>query len=280
MSISLPSASKRPAGISRARTSAAVIGLVVFVSCSSAGTPAGPGDGGTGGFSGGTGGAATGGRGSGGSGGGSGGSWGSGGATSDGGASATGGAPATGGSAAGGSGGHGGGGGSAPGGGGSAGGEFGFMYRKPGATDVDWLCTFRQGSVSGHVYARFDQNGTTSVGIATIPVYKSAGAQLSVAGAPSELTNVVYEYGGGHNNDSLRFDIGGKTYKYYHSSFGFGFRKCQPMDCINVYAAGGTTPEIEGCTAARTLPEVCVPIKVDGTHDPLTDRFMKCPGAQ
>ena len=213
---------------------------------------------------------------------GSGGGTASGGATSTGGANATGGASATGGANGGGRGGTsatGGAAGSAAATGGtSGGGEFGFAYRRPGPTDVDWLCTFRQAGVSGHVYARFDQTGTMMAGIATIPVYATALAQLSVGGVISDLANAQYDYGGGHHNDSLRFDHQGKSYKYYHSSFGFGFRACQPMDCISVYAPGATAAEGDGCTSARALPETCVRIKSDGTHDPLTDRFMKCPG--
>jgi len=285
------------AGRARTLRPVAALLLVVLGACSSSQGPAAPDGGKPDSGGGGTTGTGTGGtpEGSGGLSG-SGGSPASGGVTGSGGSSATGGATGTGGTdpsgghpASGGSGGASGGrggtkgtGGSGGGpsatGGSSGGGEFGFTFRKPGATDVDWLCTFRQGGVSGHVYARFDQTGTMMAGIATIPVYKAALAQISVGGAPADLANVQYEYGGGHNNDSIRFDYEGKSYKYYHSSFGFGFRKCQPMDCINVYAPNATTPQTEGCTAARALPEICVPIKADGTHDPLTDRFMKCQG--
>jgi hypothetical protein len=209
---------------------------------------------------------------------GSGGGPGSGGAQgASGGASGSGGVIGSGGSI--GTGGGSGGGGGRPGTGGtSGGGELGFTYRNPGPTDVDWLCTFRQAGVSGHTYVRLDQTGTMMSGIATVPVYTAMLAQISIGGAVSNLANAQYDYGGGHHNDSLRFDYQGKTYKYYHSSFGFGFRQCQPMDCINVYALGATTPENDGCTSARRLPEICVAIKADGSHDPLVDRFMKCAG--
>jgi hypothetical protein len=80
------------------------------------------------------------------------------------------------------------------------------------------------------------------------------------------------------NNDYLTFDYQGATYKYYHSSIGFGYRKCQPMNCINIYVLGSTTLQSEGCASARTLPQVCVQIKADGTHAPLVDTFAKCPG--
>jgi hypothetical protein len=92
------------------------------------------------------------------------------------------------------------------------------------------------------------------------------------------LQNAKYDYGGGHHNDALSFDRDGATQSYYHSSFGFGFRRCQEMDCRNVYAFGTTTLQTEGCTSARSLPEVCVSIDPDGTHAPLVDKFMKCAG--
>jgi hypothetical protein len=129
------------------------------------------------------------------------------------------------------------------------------------------------------VYVRLNQTGTIMPGLATVPVYATALAQLSIgSAAPTDLADTQYDYGGGHHNDSLRFDYQGKSYRYYHSSFGFGFRSCQPMDCIDVYAPGATAVQTAGCTSARALPEICVLIKTDGTHDALTDRFMKCQG--
>jgi hypothetical protein len=157
-------------------------------------------------------------------------------------------------------------------------GEFGFTYRKPGDKNLDWLCSFTQEAESGHVYVRLLQTGTSMAGLAEVPVYAVETAQISVNGGIFELQKPKYDYGGGHHNDSLSFDYGGKSQRYYHSSFGFGFRSCQPMDCRNVYAAGTTTLETEGCAKGRSLPEVCVTIQPDGTHDPLDDRFMKCAG--
>lgn len=157
-------------------------------------------------------------------------------------------------------------------------GEFGFSYRAPGGDNLDWLCTFNQDSESGHVYIRLAQTGMMQVGLAKVPVYDAELAQISLSGQVSTLASAKYDYGGGHHNDAISFDFGGKTHTYYHSSFGFGFRKCQNMDCRNVYAAGTTTLEAEGCASTRTLPEVCVSFKPDGTHDALVDKFMKCPG--
>jgi hypothetical protein len=157
-------------------------------------------------------------------------------------------------------------------------GEYGFTYRIPGADQLDWLCTFQQTSMPGYVYVRLTQTGTMQSGIATVPVYSVEQAQLSIDGDVEMLSSAVYDYGGGHHNDSLSFAHDGKTYKYYHSSFGFGFRACQMMDCLNIYEAMETAPETEGCGSDRALPEVCVSIDGDGTHAPLVDNFQKCPG--
>lgn len=156
--------------------------------------------------------------------------------------------------------------------------EYGFTLRKPGDKQLDWLCTFNSGADSGYVYVRLLQTGMKSTGLAMTPVYEAELAQISLKGAVTALQNPEYDYGGGHHNDALSFDYGGKTHRYYHSSFGFGFRSCQAMDCRNVYAPGTSTLETEGCTSARSLPEVCVAIDSDATHAPLVDKFMKCPG--
>lgn len=209
-----------------------------------------------------------------------GGSPGSGGATASGGAIATGGKPGTGGALSTG--------GTTGVDGGGTSGEYGFTYSKPGSNqvsctgpngartedvaDADWLCTFHIGGKTAHVYAQADATGAQCM-MTLVPVFGKVSAQISVDGVVSTLSNAKYDAGGNHHNDSLQFDYQDKTYKYYHSSFGFGWRACQPMDCINVYKQGSTTIETEGCSSARTLPEVCAPINA-----PLVDTFKKCPG--
>ncbi len=212
---------------------------------------------------------------------GKGGAQGFGGATQKGAGGSGGGATGTGGNAAGGT----------TGGGTS---EYGFTFRSPGshtvscvdtkgvtqtaeAPDQDWLCTFNQAGQKGYVYARTTATGATCV-YGPVPTSKVELAQISIGGVVTNLANPVYDWGGNHHNDALSFDYQGATYQYFHSSLGFGGRKCQDMDCINVYAVGGTTPKTEGCASTRTLPEVCVPIKTGGAHDPLVDKFAKCPG--
>jgi hypothetical protein len=176
--------------------------------------------------------------------------------------------------------------------GGSTGGEYGFSYRVPtthtvscslgysrNALEQDWLCTFHQAGVSGYIYVQSTPTDLACIAGAINPVYTTGLKQLSIDGNVSELSNAQYNAGGIHGNDYLTVDYQGKTHKYYHSSFTLGLYKCQPMDCIVVYAAGSsTTVETDGCTSARTLPEVCVAIKADGSHAALTpDPFAKCP---
>jgi hypothetical protein len=141
---------------------------------------------------------------------------------------------------------------------------------------MDWLCTFHQGDRVGYVYVQSTPIAITCL-ISGFGTYETRLAQISIDGVLSSLAEAQYDWGGGHNNDSLSFNYGEKTYKYYHSSFGFGFRRCYPMDCLSVYTPGTTTPDAGGC-APRTLPEVCVQIKPGKVHDPLVDKFVKCPG--
>jgi hypothetical protein len=187
------------------------------------------------------------------------------------------------------SGGQGGAAGSSANGGGKNSGEYGFSYRNPGSQkfscrdmpvdlpDADWLCTFHIEDRVAYVYTQATAIGVNCV-LASFGTYEVGLAQISIDGVVSPLANAKYDWGGGHHNDSLSFDYEGKTYTYYHSSIGFGFRSCQPMDCLNVHAPGATTPGTEGCGKARTLPEVCVPIEPGGTHKPLVDTFRRCPG--
>lgn len=174
-------------------------------------------------------------------------------------------------------------------------GEYGFSYRSPGSKSVtcageigsqtmdepdqDWLCTFHHGGRTDYVYLRASATGECLPGL-YVPQYKLELAQISSDGAVTPLDHAQYDYGGNHHNDTVSFDFEGRIHKYGHSSFGYGGRRCQPMDCRVVYAAGSsTTVETDGCTSARTLPEVCVAIKADRTHAVLTtDPYKKCPG--
>jgi hypothetical protein len=142
--------------------------------------------------------------------------------------------------------------------------------------DTDWLCTFDDGGQQGWLYTQATPTGCF-VTMATTPTYTNDGGWFSDGAEVSAVDAPAYDFGGGHHNDSLEFDWNGKHYNVYHSSFGWGWRACQNMDCLQVYGAGGEL-ETDGCTTDRTLPVVCVQVKEDGTHDPLVDSFEKCLG--
>ena len=143
--------------------------------------------------------------------------------------------------------------------------------------DSDWLCTFVHDGVSTMIYA---SNTPTSCDAAFFPVPifgRGQGLMLLSPGHARELSDVSYDWGGNHHNDSLSFSIAERKYRYYHSSFGFGFRKCHDMDCLQVRNQDDTLIE-DGCTSARTLPAVCRQVTAEGTWGDFTDTFEKCNG--
>jgi hypothetical protein len=151
-----------------------------------------------------------------------------------------------------------------------AGGEYGFTYRSPGShtvsctgslgtltinsADMDWLCTFDQANKKGYVYVQSSVTSADCVAMGAMPIYTTELAQISIDGVVTSLATARYFYGDVHNNDYLTIDYQGATYKYFHSSLGYGWRKCQPMDCVNIYVLDSTTLQTEGCTSARTSP--------------------------
>jgi len=171
-------------------------------------------------------------------------------------------------------------------------GEYGFTFRTPIERtvncdpslmesqviqlDMDWLCTFDHGGKTGYVYLQHNTTSCEDFGMSVAGGFTNVGAWISIGGNVSTLTGGFYNWGGNHHNDSMGFDYNSNEYEYYHSSFGFGWRTCQNMDCINVNT--GQNNEELGCTSDRTLPIVCVMIKADGTHEELVDNFAKCDG--
>jgi hypothetical protein len=143
--------------------------------------------------------------------------------------------------------------------------------------DADVLCTFDDGTTTGHVYIQATPVDCTVLMGAT-PIYELTGGWMSVADAVTPLENASYDFGGNHANDALEFDYAGQHYRYFHSSLGFGGRACQPMDCLQIYEPDATTLIEDGCTMDRTLPVVCVAIEPNGSAPPLDDTFAPCPG--
>jgi len=88
-----------------------------------------------------------------------------------------------------------------------------------------------------------------------------------------------YDSGGNHRNDWIRLEFQGAVYRYWHSSMGTSWRKCQAPDCLQVLDPADDRVTLEdGCTPDRLLPAWCVEVGHDGTVPPLVDGFQKCPG--
>lgn len=139
--------------------------------------------------------------------------------------------------------------------------------------DMDWICTFNYKGKSGYVYVQSNMTSCEVIYGAN-PVFTTAGSWISIDGEISETTAANYDWGGNHHNDFLEFTYSGTKYKYYHSSFGYGWRSCQNMDCIQV----GDPVTEDGCTKERTLPAVCQQVQADGTVGSFKDTFEPCMG--
>jgi hypothetical protein len=136
--------------------------------------------------------------------------------------------------------------------------------------DLDYVCTFAHGGTTGWFY---DQaNPTGDLGMAGGPQYEVVGAWFTTGGPVAPVT-ASYDAGGNHRNDAIEARLEAGTYRYYHSSFGSGWHKCRPPDCLQVLDGPGGAITENGCTTDRTLPIVCVPVADDGTVPPLDDPF-------
>ncbi|MBN2196734.1 MAG: hypothetical protein JW751_28255 [Polyangiaceae bacterium] len=145
--------------------------------------------------------------------------------------------------------------------------------------DADTLCTFSDGPITGEIYIQASAVSCRVLGSA-LPTYEGF-AQIMIDGAVTSLSGALYSSGGNHNNDSFDFTYGDSTYRYWHSSFNVGGRRCQPMDCaMLITRIGAYGDEIldDGCTCERTRPIVCSEIRADGTYASIdVDRFEVCP---
>jgi hypothetical protein len=140
--------------------------------------------------------------------------------------------------------------------------------------DADWICAFDYGGAHGYVYLLAEATACKISPTLTVRV-----AQLSLNGVVTTLKGATYDWGGNHHNDSISFLHNGNRFTFFHSSFGYGSRSCQNMDCLNVdMGATGKTTDV-GCGTDRKNPIVCSKVKSDGAFDDLSiDPFERCPG--
>jgi hypothetical protein len=144
--------------------------------------------------------------------------------------------------------------------------------------DTDWICSFAYGGKTGTVYIQSTPTSCKVI-MSAQATFTTDLAQIAIDGKLTNVEGAAYDWGGNHRNDMLTFSYGGNTYDYYHSSFGFGWRKCQNMDCLQVSVGSTGSVTEDGCASTRTLPAVCSQIQKDGTYDSLSaDSFAKCVG--
>ena len=150
----------------------------------------------------------------------------------------------------------------------------------------DWICTFKYADKEGFVYVQGSPTGCKMLGMGMNPEISVDTAALYLNGKYETLSAVSYEWGGNHHNDKFRFTYDGRVYEYFHSSYGFGGRSCQEMDCMRVYEADGMTLIEDGCktfddnlSEVRSLPVVCRFANLnDGSFGDFTDSFELCNG--
>ncbi len=143
--------------------------------------------------------------------------------------------------------------------------------------DEDYVCTFVHGAVDGHVYVQATPTDCQQL-MGAVPTSFEATGWLSIDGVTTPLEGLLYDHGGNHLNNTIEFVLEGSHYRFAHSSIGFGGRSCQPMDCLQVYRADGTTLVEDGCTVDRTLPVTCAAVEAAGVLPLLEDTFAPCPG--
>jgi hypothetical protein len=141
--------------------------------------------------------------------------------------------------------------------------------------DKDHVCTFVLGKSSGYFYVQATPLKVKAFGGT---VFDTVGAWTSFGDVAAQV-DAAYDGGGNHQNDWVTFTHDGKNLKLYHSSFGWGWRVCRPMDCIQVLSGPGGTVSDDGCGLDRTHPIVCVLVSDDGSIPDLVDPFaggQKC----
>ncbi|MBO7550871.1 MAG: hypothetical protein J6T62_05030 [Fibrobacter sp.] len=164
--------------------------------------------------------------------------------------------------------------------------EFMGMTMEMDFDQQDWICTFKYADKEGFIYVQGSPTDCQAVGMGMNPEISVDTAVLYVNGKYSTPKNLSYEWGGNHHNDKFRFTYDGKIYEYFHSSYGWGGRSCQEMDCIRVFESDGTTLIEDGCktfdedlSEVRSLPVVCRFASLeDGSFGDFTDTFELCNG--
>jgi len=159
-----------------------------------------------------------------------------------------------------------------------------FKVRKPENVTVegedylqmDWICSFEYEGDKGFFYIQASPSGTEGF-MQKHPTYSTDKAYLYFGEEAIEVKDASYDWGGNHHNDIVEFGYNKMQFKYSHSSFGFGWRSCQEMDCMEVYDEDEEVV-INGCTSDRKVPVICRQVNEDGKVENFVDTFEKCEG--
>ncbi len=155
----------------------------------------------------------------------------------------------------------------------SGGGGFGNSWT---GMSPDLICLFDGGAIQGTLYVQVTVTDCIVL-MGPVPTTTTTVVWIDVGGTVTKATDVTYEWGGNHHNDSMSFTVNGTYYHYYHWSIGFGGRACRGMDCSQTTDAGGTVID-DGCTKDHTRTLDCEQILADGTHMPLVKQTDPCLG--
>jgi len=139
------------------------------------------------------------------------------------------------------------------------------------AWDTDYVCQFAAGDDDVVLYTQ----GTPTAYL-DFEGYRFETQAWLNDGDVVEAIDADYDWGGNHHNDFITVDVGALTYRLYHASFGFGFRACQPPNCVQVY--DGDALVEDGCQTDRTLPAICKAVDDNGDVEDLVDTYERCPG--
>jgi hypothetical protein len=151
----------------------------------------------------------------------------------------------------------------------------------PKVFDMDMVCESGNDSLHASVYV---QSVPVSCGPLSALNYTVEAAWIKVAEGIQPLTQVLYDGGGNHKNDRIVFEWKGKFYSFYHSSFGFGWRACAPLDCMQICEDKECrTVLYDGCNRTTcagppALKVVCAVVTTKGTVPELLDPWRQQSG--
>jgi hypothetical protein len=141
--------------------------------------------------------------------------------------------------------------------------------------EIDYVCEMQHEGANWMLYSRATPTGCEGGGETGGAYHFCPRIWTSVEGEVAAVEG-LYDYGGGHMNDFVEFVHDSTRFRAYHSSFGWGWRACQPPDCLQVLDDGNVVED--GCTPERLLPIICRRVEADGSIGELVDDFAPCEG--